>query len=99
MSGYGDRYRDPLDEAFGEETEAPREVAPAREPPYLSGLNKEQREAVEAVDGDATRVEFLRVNAESGELDPMVERRLVLGREPRVAFGGHQAGVRLPRLP
>ena len=51
MSGYGDRYRDPLDEAFGEEAEAPREVAPAREPPYLSGLNKEQREAVEAADG------------------------------------------------
>src|SRR3569832_1382916 len=51
MSGYGDRYRDPLDEAFGEEPEAPREVAPAREPPYLAGLNKEQREAVESVDG------------------------------------------------
>jgi len=51
MSGYGDRYRDPLDEAFGEESEAPREVAPAREAPYLAGLNKEQREAVEAVDG------------------------------------------------
>ncbi len=51
MSGYGDRYRDPLDEAFGEEPEAPREVAPAREPPYLSGLNREQREAVEATDG------------------------------------------------
>src|SRR5215831_11678298 len=49
MSGYGDRYRDPLDEAFGEEPEAPR--APAREPPYLAGLNKEQREAVEATDG------------------------------------------------
>ena len=27
MSGYGDRYRDPLDEAFGDEPEAPREVA------------------------------------------------------------------------
>src|ERR1044071_4690472 len=51
MSGYGDRYRDPLDEAFGEEPEAPREGAPVREPPYLSGLNKEQREAVEATDG------------------------------------------------
>src|ERR1044071_1784344 len=51
MSGYGDRYRDPLDEAFGEEPEAPREGAPVREPPYLSGLNKEQREAVESVDG------------------------------------------------
>src|SRR6201986_2468297 len=51
MSGYGDRYRDPLDEAFGEEAETPRDVAPAREPPYLQGLNKEQREAVEATDG------------------------------------------------
>src|ERR1700749_4302328 len=58
MSGYGDRYRDPLDEAFGEgpsrdsgSDEAPREVAPQREPPYLGGLNKEQREAVEATDG------------------------------------------------
>jgi len=51
MSGYGDRYRDPLDEAFGEEADAPREVAPVREPPYLAGLNKEQREAVEATDG------------------------------------------------
>ncbi|HTT98123.1 MAG TPA: UvrD-helicase domain-containing protein [Rhizomicrobium sp.] len=50
MSGYGDRYRDPLDEAFGE-PETPREVAPQREPPYLAGLNKEQREAVEATDG------------------------------------------------
>ena len=50
MSGYGDRYRDPLDEAFGEDDQ-PREVAPAREPAYLSGLNKEQREAVESVDG------------------------------------------------
>jgi len=50
MSGYGDRYRDPLDEAFGED-HAPREVAPQREPPYLAGLNKEQREAVEATDG------------------------------------------------
>ncbi len=53
MSGYGDRYRDPLDEAFGEEPESPREVASniGREPPYLSGLNREQREAVEATDG------------------------------------------------
>jgi DNA helicase-2/ATP-dependent DNA helicase PcrA len=49
MSGYGDRYRDPLDEAFGEEQA--QTPAPAREPAYLSGLNKEQREAVEAVDG------------------------------------------------
>jgi ATP-dependent DNA helicase UvrD/PcrA len=45
MSG----YRDPLDDAFGEEPSA----APAipREPPYLFGLNPEQREAVLAVDG------------------------------------------------
>jgi DNA helicase II / ATP-dependent DNA helicase PcrA len=48
MSGYGDRYRDPLDEAFGAEPEA---AVPAREPAYLAGLNKEQREAVEATDG------------------------------------------------
>src|SRR5881394_320515 len=43
-------YSEPLDEAFGE-PETPRNVAPAREPPYLHGLNKEQREAVEATDG------------------------------------------------
>jgi DNA helicase-2/ATP-dependent DNA helicase PcrA len=49
MSGYGDRYRDPLDEAFGEEANVQR--AAAREPAYLAGLNREQREAVEAVDG------------------------------------------------
>src|ERR1700761_1822564 len=49
MSGYGDRYRDPLDDAFGEE---PAETAPVpRDPPYLSGLNPEQREAVLTVDG------------------------------------------------
>ncbi len=48
MSGYGDRYRDPLDEAFDEQPQTP---APMREPAYLSGLNKEQREAVETVDG------------------------------------------------
>ncbi|MBW8709107.1 MAG: UvrD-helicase domain-containing protein [Alphaproteobacteria bacterium] len=48
MSGYGDRYSDPLDSAFSEETQS----APIpREPPYFAGLNKEQREAVEAVDG------------------------------------------------
>ena len=47
MSGYGDRYSDPLDAAFGEQPDAPV----LREPPYLAGLNKEQREAVEAVDG------------------------------------------------
>ncbi|HWA04180.1 MAG TPA: UvrD-helicase domain-containing protein, partial [Rhizomicrobium sp.] len=51
MSGYGDRYRDPLDEAFGEDAEASRAVAPQREPAYLAGLNREQRAAVEATDG------------------------------------------------
>ena len=45
MSG---RYLDPLDSAFGAEPSAP---APTREPAYLSGLNKEQREAVEATEG------------------------------------------------
>ena len=46
MSG----YHDPLDEAFGEEPQ--RDNAPVhREPPYLAGLNKEQREAVEATEG------------------------------------------------
>src|ERR1700728_1768416 len=48
MSGYGDRYSDPLDAAFSEE-QTPAPVP--RDPPYLGGLNKEQREAVEAVDG------------------------------------------------
>jgi DNA helicase-2/ATP-dependent DNA helicase PcrA len=48
MSGYGDRYSDPLDSAFGEE---PAATPVPREPPYFAGLNKEQREAVEAVDG------------------------------------------------
>src|SRR6266700_2018061 len=48
MSGYGDRYSDPLDSALGEEQSS----APIpRDPPYFTGLNKEQREAVEAVDG------------------------------------------------
>jgi len=45
MSGFGNRFSDPLDNAFGEER------APAREPAYLSGLNAEQREAVLALDG------------------------------------------------
>src|SRR5665213_3572041 len=41
-------YSDPLDAAFGD----PEPSAPVpRDPPYLQGLNKEQREAVEAVDG------------------------------------------------
>jgi DNA helicase-2/ATP-dependent DNA helicase PcrA len=48
LSGYGDRYSDPLDSAFSEE---PSAVPVPRDPPYLNGLNKEQREAVEAVDG------------------------------------------------
>ncbi len=54
MSG----YRDPLDDAFGEgpehdsaqDQEAATPAVP-REPPYLSGLNPEQREAVLTVDG------------------------------------------------
>src|ERR1700753_2304539 len=49
MSGSG-RNRDPLDDAFSDETEAAPPVA-QREPPYLSGLNPEQREAVLTVDG------------------------------------------------
>src|SRR6516164_1600651 len=48
MTGYGGRYSDPLDSAFSEEQSS----APIpREPPYFAGLNKEQRQAVEAVDG------------------------------------------------
>ena len=41
-------YGDPLDAAFGDEPEAAQSP---REPPYLAGLNKEQREAVLTVDG------------------------------------------------
>ena len=48
MSGYGGRYSDPLDSALGEEQAS---VPVPREPAYFTGLNKEQREAVEAVDG------------------------------------------------
>src|SRR5476651_544739 len=48
MSGYGDRYSDPLDSALGEEQSA---VPVPREPPYLAGLNDQQREAVLATDG------------------------------------------------
>src|SRR5246500_239333 len=48
MSGYGDRYSDPLDSAFSEE---PTSAPIPREPPYFAGLNSEQREAVLAVDG------------------------------------------------
>jgi DNA helicase-2/ATP-dependent DNA helicase PcrA len=53
MSGYGGRYNDPLDEAFGEEANVQQaRVEIARpDPPYLKGLNPEQREAVEATDG------------------------------------------------
>ncbi len=49
MSGFGDRFRDPLDAAFDDDHAAV--PAPAREPPYLAGLNPEQREAVLAIDG------------------------------------------------
>src|ERR1700743_1312218 len=48
MSGYGDRYSDPLDAALGED---PAPVPFPRDPAYLGGLNTEQREAVEAADG------------------------------------------------
>src|SRR4051812_29746646 len=48
MSGYGDRYSDPLDSAFGEE---PASAPIPREPPYFVGLNTEQREAGEGGDG------------------------------------------------
>jgi hypothetical protein len=48
MSGYGDRYSDPLDSAFSEE---PTSAPVPRDPPYLAGLNPEQREAVESADG------------------------------------------------
>src|ERR1700679_3439664 len=41
-------YSDPLDAAFGEEA---HDRIVASEPGYLSGLNKEQREAVMTVDG------------------------------------------------
>src|SRR5579872_2970845 len=41
-------YSDPLDAAFGDQPDMP---PVPRDPPYLAGLNKEQREAVEAVDG------------------------------------------------
>jgi DNA helicase-2/ATP-dependent DNA helicase PcrA len=51
MSGYGDRFRDPLDAAFGEENSSPETAPVPREPPYLAGLNAEQREAVLATDG------------------------------------------------
>ena len=50
MSGYGDRYSDPLDSAF---SEAQPSAPVPREPPYFASLNKEQRQAVEAVDPKA----------------------------------------------
>ncbi len=49
MSGFGNRYNDPLDDAFG--SDEPSTPPVPREPPYFAGLNKEQREAVEATDG------------------------------------------------
>ena len=51
VSGTGNRYSDPLDEAFGEEAAVQHAAQPPRDPPYLQGLNPEQREAVLAVDG------------------------------------------------
>ena len=54
MSGYGDRYSDPLDAAFDTSDSgsvSDQTVPVVYEPAYLVGLNKEQREAVEAVDG------------------------------------------------
>ncbi|HEY0106360.1 MAG TPA: UvrD-helicase domain-containing protein, partial [Rhizomicrobium sp.] len=50
MSGFGNRYNDPLDDAFGGEEPSHAPPVP-REPPYLAGLNAEQRAAVEATDG------------------------------------------------
>ena len=44
-------YEDPLDSAFGDEPADTTPQVPAREPAYLTGLNKEQREAVETTDG------------------------------------------------
>src|SRR5436305_14439671 len=54
MSGAYDRYSDPLDRAFGDGPEPEHmhaAVAASREPPYLKGLNPEQREAVLTIDG------------------------------------------------
>ncbi len=48
MSGFSDRYSDPLDAAF---SEIPETAPVPRDPPYLIGLNPEQREAVEATEG------------------------------------------------
>ncbi len=46
MSG---RYSDPLDDAFG--GDEPERTPLPRDPPYLAGLNPEQKEAVLATDG------------------------------------------------
>ncbi len=48
MTSSPNPYSDPLDDAFGEEPAVP---TTPREPPYLAGLNPEQREAVLATDG------------------------------------------------
>src|SRR5579872_3679999 len=48
MTGIPRHYGDPLDQAFDEGPTAPDA---RREPDYLAGLNKEQREAVLATDG------------------------------------------------
>jgi DNA helicase-2/ATP-dependent DNA helicase PcrA len=47
MSDRGGPYLDPLDAAFDDSVQTPV----SREPPYLAGLNPEQRTAVETVDG------------------------------------------------
>ena len=44
-------YSDPLDAAFGDEDHDASPPIAQREPPYLAGLNPEQREAVLTVDG------------------------------------------------
>ena len=49
MSG---RFSDPLDDAFGDEpNDEPASTPVARDPPYLAGLNAEQKDAVLATDG------------------------------------------------
>ena len=48
MTAPSNPFADPLDEAFEPALPAP---SPAAEPPYLRGLNAEQREAVLALDG------------------------------------------------
>ena len=46
-----DPFADPLDTAFSAAAAVPEAGAPPGEPPYLRGLNVEQREAVLALDG------------------------------------------------